>query len=100
MNFIRANVAYDSLKVETKQVALRGHAQKWHKIAKFTFFAKYRKFEPSLQQNQKYNGEMAWYSCSSTYKETTTKKTCPLEVRCGLQDEPKSRALGPGYPAH
>ena len=34
---------------------------------------------------------MAWYSCLSTCRETTTKRTYPLEVRCGLQNEPKSR---------
>ena len=33
----------------------------------------------------------AWYSCLSTCRETTTKRTYPLEVRCGLQNEPKSR---------
>ena len=33
MNFIRGNVAWDSLKIEIQKVAHRGHAQKWPKIA-------------------------------------------------------------------
>ena len=44
--------ADDSLKIEIRKVAHRGHAQKWPKIAKFTFFARYRTFGPSLQPNQ------------------------------------------------
>ena len=66
------------------------------KIAKFTFFDKYRNFRPSLQPNQKCNDQMAWYNYLSIYSEATTKRACPLEVRYGLHDEPKSRVSGPG----
>ena len=37
MNFVRGNVAQDSLKIEIQKVAHRGHVQKWPKIAKITF---------------------------------------------------------------
>ena len=37
---------------------------------------------------------MAWYSCLSTGIETTTKRSCPVEVQCGLQDESKSMISG------
>ena len=37
---------------------------------------------------------MAWYSCLSTSIETTTKRSCPLEVHSGLQDELKSTISG------
>ena len=52
INHIIGNVSWDSLKIEILKVAHRGHAQKWPKIAKFMFSARYRNFGQSLKPNQ------------------------------------------------
>ncbi len=39
---------------------------------------------------------MAWQSCSSICRDSTTKRVYRLKARCGRQNEPKSRVSGLG----